>query len=195
MTGLLKSTAVCNIHSVRRRFVTAALGVNLKDVEVISVPIGGGFGGKDDTIAIISARAALAAKITQKPVKITYKREWSIRESYKRHPYKMYYKMGLKKNGEIVGINCKLIADAGAYTSTTPFVTWRSTVQCAGPYKVNNVYCDTYGVHTNNVFTGAMRGFGSPQVNFAIEQLIDIAAEKVGMSPVEFRLKNMLKQG
>ncbi|MCX7958640.1 MAG: molybdopterin-dependent oxidoreductase, partial [Deltaproteobacteria bacterium] len=85
-------------------------------------------------------------------------------------------------------------ADAGAYCSVTPWVTWRSTVQCCGPYKVPNVWCDTIGVYTNNVFTGAMRGFGSPQINFCIEQLVEMAAEKCGLSIIEFRRKNMLRQ-
>jgi len=177
-----------------RKFVAAILGVTLSDVEVRSIPMGGGFGGKDDTAAIVCARAALTAKILNRPVKITYDREWSIKESYKRHPYKIYYKIGIKEN-KFYAAKIKIIADSGAYCSVTPWVTWRSTVQCCGPYDVPNIYCDTYGVYTNNVFTGAMRGFGSPQINFAIEQLVEIAAEKLGISPVEFRKKNMLRQG
>lgn len=178
-----------------RRFVAATLGVALSEVEVRSVPMGGGFGGKDDTAALNCARAALAARITGKPVKITYDREWSFRESYKRHPYRMKYRMGVKKDGKISFVEALLIADGGAYCSVTPWVTWRSTVQCCGPYYVPHVKCDTYGVYTNNVFCGAMRGFGSPQVSFATEQLIEIAAAKLGISEIEMRRKNMLQQG
>lgn len=178
-----------------RRFVAAFLGVPLSDVEVKTIPVGGGFGGKDDTAAIVCARAALAARLTGRPVKITYDREWSIRESYKRHPYKMHYKMGITKDGLIKAVKVRIVADAGAYCSVTPWVTWRSTVQCCGPYKVPNVECDTLGVYTNNVFTGAMRGFGSPQVNFAIEQLVEMAAERCGLGVIEFRKRNMLRQG
>ncbi|MGC8928073.1 MAG: xanthine dehydrogenase family protein molybdopterin-binding subunit [Myxococcota bacterium] len=177
-----------------RRFVANLLGVRLSDVEIKTIPMGGGFGGKDDTAAIVCARAALAARLTGRPVKITYDREWSIRESYKRHPYKVYYKMGITKDGLIKAVKVRIIADAGAYCSVTPWVTWRSTVQCCGPYKVPNVWCDTYGVYTNNVFTGAMRGFGSPQINFCIEQLIEMAAERCGLNIIEFRKKNMLRQ-
>ncbi|MBN2009319.1 xanthine dehydrogenase family protein [candidate division KSB1 bacterium] len=178
-----------------RRFTAAMLGVKLSDVEIIEVPMGGAFGGKDDTIAIICARTALAAQLTGRPVKMVYEREWSIRESYKRHPYKMSYKMGIKSDGKIQAVQCRMVADAGAYCSVSPWVTWRSTVQCCGPYKVEHVHCDVYAAHTNNVFTGAMRGFGAPQVNFAIEQLMDMAAEKVGMNPIEFRQHNLLRQG
>ncbi len=177
-----------------RRFVASTLGVQLADVEVIGTVMGGGFGGKDDTAAVVCARAALAAKLCGKPVKMTYARDWSIRESYKRHPYRIHYKMGLSEAGKIKAVQCRIVADGGAYCSVTPWVTWRSTVQCCGPYEVEHVHCDTYGVYTNNVFTGAMRGFGSPQINFAIEQLVEIAAEKLNIDPIEFRRLNMVRQ-
>jgi CO/xanthine dehydrogenase Mo-binding subunit len=178
-----------------RRFVSALLGIPLADIDVKTIPMGGGFGGKDDTAATVCARAALAAKLTGRPVNITYDREWSIRESYKRHPYRMHYKMGIGRDGLIKAVDVRMIADAGAYCSVTPWVTWRSTVQCCGPYVVPHVHCDVYGVYTNNVYTGAMRGFGSPQVNWAIEQLVEIAAERLGISGIEFRRRNMVKQG
>ncbi len=178
-----------------RRFVSAFLGVPLTDVEIIGTPMGGGFGGKDDTAAIVCARTALAARLLGRPVKMTYRREWSIRESYKRHPYRIHYKMGIDRQGIIRAVQCRIIADGGAYCSVTPWVTWRSTVQCCGPYVVENVRCDTFGVYTNQVYSGAMRGFGSPQINFAVEQMVEIAAEKLAMDPVEFRRKNMVRQG
>ncbi len=178
-----------------RRFVASTLGIKLSDVEVKTVPMGGGFGGKDDTAALVCARAALCAYLSGKPVKLTYSREMSIRESYKRHPYKMQYRMGLQNDGHIVSVKVRMVADSGAYCSVTPWVTWRSTVQCCGCYEVPNVHCDVYGVYTNNVFTGAFRGFGSPQVNFAIEQLIEMAAQKLGMDESDFRRINMVKQG
>lgn len=177
-----------------RRFIASLLGIALSDVEVKTIPVGGGFGGKDDTAAIVCARAALASRLTGRPVKITYTREWSIRESYKRHPYKVRYKMGITKDGTIKAVKVRIIADSGAYCSVTPWVTWRSTVQCCGPYRVENVWCDTIGVYTNNVFTGAMRGFGSPQINFCVEQLVEMAASRCGLSPIEFRKRNMLRQ-
>lgn len=178
-----------------RRFVASTLGKPLSEIEVKTVPMGGGFGGKDDTAAIVCARTALAAYLTGRPVKMTYTREWSMRESYKRHPYKIHYRMGLKQDGKITFVKVRMVADGGAYCSVTPWVTWRSTVQCCGPYTVPNVHCDVYGVYTNNIYCGAMRGFGSPQVNFAIEQLIEMAAHKVGIDEVEMRRRNMVRQG
>jgi CO/xanthine dehydrogenase Mo-binding subunit len=178
-----------------RRFVAACLGVALSEVEVIGTPMGGGFGGKDDTAAIVCARTALAAKLLNRPVKMVYRRDWSMRESYKRHPYRVHYKMGVTKTGRITAVQCKIIADGGAYCSVTPWVTWRSTVQCCGPYVVENVHCDTFGVYTNNVVAGAMRGFGSPQMNFVIESVAEMAAQKAGISGIEFRRRNMVRQG
>jgi len=178
-----------------RRFTSALLGEPFARIEVFTIPMGGGFGGKDDTAAIVCARTALAARLCKRPVKMTYTREWSMRESYKRHPCILRYRMGLSRAGKIKAVQAEIIADAGAYCSTTPWVTWRSTVQCCGPYRVDHVYADVYGVATNNVFTGAFRGFGSPQVNFAVEQLMDIAAERLGLSPLEIRRKNILRQG
>ncbi len=178
-----------------RRFVAACLGVPLSEVEVIGTPMGGGFGGKDDTAAIVCARTALAAKLLGRPVKMVYRRDWSIRESYKRHPYRVNYKMGVTKDGHITAVQCKILADGGAYCSVTPWVTWRSTVQCCGPYVVENVHCDTQGVYTNNIVAGAMRGFGSPQMNFVVEQMVEIAAKKVGLFSIEFRRRNMVRQG
>jgi CO/xanthine dehydrogenase Mo-binding subunit len=178
-----------------RRFVASTLGKPLSDVEVKTIPMGGGFGGKDDTAAIVCARAALASYITGFPVKMTYTREWSLRESYKRHPYKIQYRAGFKRDGKFTFVKVRMVADGGAYCSVTPWVTWRSTVQCCGPYEVPNVHCDVYGVYTNNIYCGAMRGFGSPQVNFAIEQLIEMAADKLGFDEIELRRRNMVQQG
>lgn len=177
-----------------RRFVSAYLKRQFADFVVYSHPTGGSFGGKDDTISVIAARAALAASHLRVPVKILYDREWSFRESYKRNPYIMKYKYGLSREGKILAINTYMLSESGAVTSTTPWSTWRSTAQCAGPYVVDNVHADVIGVATNNVFTGAMRGFGTPQVNFAIEQMMDICAEELDMDPVEIRRINMVRQ-
>ena len=193
--GVIEIQAGVQHPFTSREFTARLLGVKLSEVEMVGTPLGGGFGGKDDTASVICARTALAAKLTGRTVKMVYDREWSMRESYKRHPYFAHYKMGVDKAGKISAVKCLIVADGGCYSSTTPFVTWRSTVQCCGPYEVPNVYCDTYGVHTNNPLTGAFRGFGSPQINFMVEQLVEMAAKKVGISETEFRNKNMLRQG
>ena len=178
-----------------RRFTAALLGEPLSNIEVYTIAVGGGFGGKDDTAACVCARAALGARLTGRPVKMTYTREWSIRESYKRHPYLLKYRVGVSSEGEILAVKAEMYADSGAYLSVTPWVTWRSTAQCFGPYAVKNIHADIYGVATNNVFNGAMRGFGAPQVNYAVEQLMDMIAERLNIHPLGLRRINMVKQG
>lgn len=178
-----------------RRVVAAVLGFGLNEVEVVQAELGGSFGGKDDTMNIFSARAAIAALKVKRPVKIKYEREESIIESYKRHPYILNYKIGFNKDGKIKAMKIDLLADGGAYSSMSPFVTWRSVVQATGPYQVPNVHTDVKVVYTNNPYTGAMRGFGSPQPIFAIESMMDEIAMRVGKSPFEIRRINGFKQG
>ena len=103
----------------------------------------------------------------------------------------MKYKVGVTKEGKLVAMEIKCLADSGAYACQTPFVTWRSVVQATGPYEVPHVKTDTYGYYTNNVYTGAMRGYGSPQIIFAQESLMDELAEELKMTPMELRLKNI----
>ncbi len=177
-----------------RRFVCSYLGRPLASVVCYSHPVGGSFGGKDDTASVVCARAALAAEKLNRPVKLLYTREWSMRESYKRVPYKMEYKVGFDSEGRLTALISRTLGDSGAYTSTTPWSTWRSAVQNMGPYRLDHVHADVYGVATNNIYTGAFRGFGSPQTNFAVEQIMDMAAEKLGITPLEIRKRNGVVQ-
>jgi CO/xanthine dehydrogenase Mo-binding subunit len=178
-----------------RKIVAAVLGWSLVRVRVQQAELGGSFGGKDDLMCILSARAAVGALKTGRPVKIRYSREESIMESYKRHPYIMHYKVGFNKDGKIKVMKIDILADGGAYASLSPFVTWRSVVQATGPYEIENVWTDVRAVYTNNPYTGAMRGFGSPQIVFAQESLMDEIAVKLGMSPEEIRKINGLRSG
>jgi CO/xanthine dehydrogenase Mo-binding subunit len=178
-----------------RKVVAQVLDYPLTKVRIVQAELGGSFGGKDDTMNIISARAAVAAIKTGKPVKIHYTREESLLESYKRHPYKMKYKVGCRKNGKIIAMQIDILADGGAYSSMSPFVTWRSVVQATGPYEIENVQTDVRAVYTNNPYTGAMRGFGSPQPIFAQESIMDEIAIKLGLTPEEIRRINGFKAG
>ncbi|MBI5808870.1 MAG: xanthine dehydrogenase family protein [Ignavibacteriales bacterium] len=178
-----------------RRIVSLATNLPLEKIEVVQAQLGGSFGGKDDTMCILSSRAAVACIKTKKPVKIKYTREESILESYKRHPYILNYKVGFTKDGMIKAMKIDILADGGAYCSMSPFVTWRTVVQATGPYEIENVQTDVRAVYTNNPYTGAMRGFGSPQPIFAQESLIDEIAVRVGLTPDEIRRKNGYRNG
>jgi len=192
--GVVVTGSVQNLFSTRRS-VAAALKLDLNRVEIIQATLGGSFGGKDEVMTSMCCRAALLALATGKPVKMVNTREESMLESYKRHPYVLYYKWGAKQDGSITAMEIKCIADGGAYASMSPFVTWRSVVQASGPYYCEHIKTDVYAVYTNNNYTGAMRGFGSPQVNFAIESMMDELGEKVGKDPLEIRLQNGFKDG
>jgi CO/xanthine dehydrogenase Mo-binding subunit len=192
--GVVITGSIQNLFSSRRS-VAAALKLDLNRVELIQATLGGSFGGKDEVMTSMCCRAAMLALATGKPVKMVNTREESMLESYKRHPYVLYYKWGAKKDGSITAMDIRCIADGGAYASMSPFVTWRSVVQATGPYYCENVKTDVFAAYTNNNYTGAMRGFGSPQVNFAIEAMMDELGEKVGKDPLEIRLQNGFKDG
>ncbi|MBX2992131.1 MAG: xanthine dehydrogenase family protein, partial [Bacteroidetes bacterium] len=192
--GVRITGSIQNLFSSRRS-VAAAMNLDLNKVQLIQATLGGSFGGKDEVMTAMSCRAALLALKTGRPVKMMNSREESMLESYKRHLYIMYYKWGAKKDGSITAMEQRCIADGGAYASMSPFVTWRSVVQATGPYYCGNVKTDVYAVYTNNNYTGAMRGFGSPQINFAIESMMDELAEKVGKNPLEIRLQNGFAEG
>ena len=192
--GVVVTGSVQNLFSTRRS-VAAALRLDLNRVQIIQATLGGSFGGKDEVMTVMCCRAALLALATGKPVKMVNSREESMLESYKRHPYTLHYKWGARKDGSITAMEIKCLADGGAYASMSQFVTWRSVVQATGPYYCDNVKTDVYAVYTNNNYTGAMRGFGSPQVNFAIESMMDELGERVGKDPLAIRLQNGFKDG
>ncbi len=178
-----------------RAAVARYLGLKLARVEVLPSTIGGSFGGKDDIVNAMACRVALLARMTGRPVKLTNTREQSLVESYKRHPYLLKYRVGFRRDGRLVAMKIEILADSGAYLSMSPFVTWRSVVQATGPYEVPNVETDVRAVYTNNSYTGAFRGFGSPQIVFAQESLMDEIAEKCGLTPLEVRRLNGYRQG
>lgn len=192
--GITITGSVQNLYSIRRA-VARVLGLPLNRVRIRQATLGGSFGGKDEVMSALCCRAALLALATGRPVKMVNSRENSMRESYKRHPYVMRYKVGASKDGKLKAMSIDIVADAGAYAAMSPFVTWRSTVQATGPYEVPNVRTDVRAAYTNNCYTSAMRGFGSPQVCFASESLLDELAEALGMDPLELRMMNALKDG
>lgn len=136
-----------------RKMVASFMALNLNQVNVMPSNLGGSFGGKDDIANCMACRTALLAKMTDRPVKLTYNRENSIRESYKRHPYIMKYKVGFRPDGKIKAMKIDILADSGAYGALTFFVNWRSVVQATGPYEIEHVHTDIKGVYTNNCYT------------------------------------------
>ncbi len=170
-----------------------ALGLSEEQVRVIYPAIGGAFGGREDMS--VQVVLALAAWKLRRPVKIVWSREESILYHHKRHPTIIRAKWGATRAGKIVAAEVTVISDAGAYNYTSTKVTGNSNLTCTGPYEIPNIHVDTYGVLTNNIPTGAFRGFGAPQGAFAAEGQMNKLAEALGMDPVELRVRNVLREG
>jgi len=162
-------------------------------VHIICTPGGGAFGSKID--ATVEPLLALATYVTGRPTKMTLTREESLVRSTKRHPYYMDYRVGVDREGRILAVDCKLLSDAGAYTDLSPRVIDQACIFACGPYEVPNIRIEGWAVYTNNVKSSAFRGFGINQVAFAIESLLDEAARKLGLDPIEMRLHNCLRAG
>ncbi|MEN2974321.1 MAG: xanthine dehydrogenase family protein molybdopterin-binding subunit [Candidatus Caldarchaeales archaeon] len=175
--------------------ISRVLGVPQSKIRVIQPVIGGGFGGKDDMGPIVGAQAAIAANKIHRPVLLTYSREDSFTTHCKRDPAIIKYRSGASREGKLTVVDVDIIFDAGAYANRGPFTLWRATVHATGPYEVPNVDVRGMLVYTNKVFQGSFRGFGNPQIQFAAERQMDELAEKIGIDPLEFRLKNILRPG
>jgi CO/xanthine dehydrogenase Mo-binding subunit len=178
--------------------VAHALNMPKEKIRIIYPTIGGAFGGREDmSVQILLALAVwrLSEKGIQRPVKIIWSREESIIAHHKRHPYYIKSKWGATKEGKIIASETEIIADGGAYAYTSTKVMGNATLLCNGPYFIPNVSVDSYAVYTNNIVTGAFRGFGGPQAAFCAESQMNKIADKLNMDPVEIRIRNVIHDG
>jgi CO/xanthine dehydrogenase Mo-binding subunit len=155
--------------------------------------VGGAFGGREDMY--IQHLLALCAYVVRRPVKMVFSREESVMRTGKRHPFYLRHRWGATRDGKLTAVEIEGISDAGAYASTSVAVLANATSFFAGPYVIPHAKIDGYTVYTNNAVTMAMRGFGATQPPVAYEQQMDKLAEKLGMDPVELRLKNLFEEG
>ena len=176
-----------------RRQVAMILGLPEEKVRVILIPNGGGFGGKEDLS--VQGHVSLFAFLLQKPVKLTLRREESIRLHPKRHPVFMNISVGADKNGKLTGLKLKAVGDTGAYASVGAKVMERVAGHASGGYYIPEIDIEAKTVYTNNIPCGAMRGFGANQVAFALESCIDEICEKGGFDRWQFRWDNALING
>ncbi len=176
-----------------RRQVALLLGLPEEKVRVILVPNGGGFGGKEDLS--VQGQTALFAWLTGKPVKLTLKREESIRLHPKRHPVFMDIMLAADRDGKLVALKLRAVGDTGAYASVGTKVMERVAGHASGGYFVPNVDIEAKTVYTNNIPSGAMRGFGANQVAFALESCVDDICRQGGFDRWQFRYDNALTDG
>jgi CO/xanthine dehydrogenase Mo-binding subunit len=178
-----------------QKAVASALGCSLNKARVIQTVTGGGFGGKEDAPSAPGAHVALLAMATGRPVRLILSREEDMAVMSKRHPARVRARFGATRDGHLIAAEVDYLLDGGAYATLSPVVLFRGTVHACGPYRVPNVRVDARVVRTHKVPCGAFRGFGEPQVVFATESLMDMLAERLGMDPLELRLKNALAVG
>lgn len=176
-----------------RAQVAAALGWPPERVRIVGQFMGGGFGGKEDIAGQI--HAALLANATGRPVKLLFDRRESLMVHPKRHATQIRVRIGAKRDGRLTAVETELFGDTGAYASLGEKVMTRATTHSAGPYEAPHVSADCYAMYTNNPPAGAYRGFGVLQSTFAIESMMDMLAEKLGLDPIELRRINALRIG
>jgi CO/xanthine dehydrogenase Mo-binding subunit len=176
-----------------RTRIAWALGLDISQVRVIQSAVGGAFGGKscDDNNAVICGLLAMHAG--GRPVRLINSREEEFLASRPRPSMKIWVRMGFRRDGTITGKDLKVIADNGAYSAKGAAVGGVTALRHDGMYRYQDLRSELYVVHTNKIPTGAFRGFGNPEAAFAIDQMLDMAAEALGLDPVEVSLKNMIE--
>jgi CO/xanthine dehydrogenase Mo-binding subunit len=179
-------------HDAQRQ-VARILDRSPEEVRVIQTPTGGGFGGKLD-ISVQGVLGLLASKL-KRPVRLVYSRQESFLATAKRHPFRIRHRLGATREGRLTALQVELLANTGAYAAAGPFVLTRAAIHAGGPYEIPNVLIEGKMVFTNNPFCAAMRGFGVPQVTFAMESQMDILASELGIDPLELRRINAYDSG
>lgn len=169
--------------------------LNLPDekIVIVSSPVGGAFGGKDDII--YQALLALAALKTRRPVKIHSEREESFLIGITRQPFRIKMRTAARKDGKLLAQDVHVVCDTGAYASLGGAITGFALENCCGCYYIPNVRLEGYTVYTNNQITGEFRGFGNNQMHFALESQMDIISRRLGIDPIELRKINCIKPG
>lgn len=189
--GLLTIWKTTRGVHVDRQTIARALEIPLEQVRVVGPYLGGGFGNKDDSR--LGALTAVLAQRADKPVRIEYSREEEFVAGRVRHAARVKTKVGLKNDGSITAIHTKATLDTGAYLASGPGVARRTGQATLYLYHCPNVKYEAWVAYTNRPVAGSYRALGAPQGHFALETLMDRAAEALGMDPLEFRLKNRVR--
>ncbi len=177
-------------HTVRK-FAARVLGRDESSVQVEAPRSGGSFGKY--LMTNTEGYLALLVEKTRKPVRLVLERAEALSRAPKRHTFTGNYRLGLKRDGTMVALEADLLVDAGAYTALTPTIVSLLAVEAAGAYEIPNIKIWARGVLTNNLISAPMRGYGSQQVTFGIESLVEKAAAELGMEPDELRRRNFLE--
>jgi aldehyde oxidoreductase len=191
--GRIHVHACTQAPGMDREALAAILDRPMADIRIVPTAVGGGFGSKIDLS--LQPFIALAALKTARPVRMTYARAETMQSTTKRHPAQITIKVGAKADGTLSGLRFDGDFNTGAYASWGPTVANRVPVHASGPYHILDYRARSRAVHTHCPPAGAFRGFGVPQSAIAQETAFDLLAEKLGLDPLEFRLKNALADG
>ena len=175
-----------------RADIARTLELPYNRIRIIGTVVGGNFGGKNEITQ--EPILGLLSKKTGRPVKGVYSREDEFISSTTRHPFIMEYKTGINSDGRIVARKVRLVCDGGAYCSWSETTLGKACILSAGPYNIDNLHVEAFAVYTNKTMTGAMRGFGAPQVCFAYESHMDDMAKELGIDPLEIRMLNAFEE-
>ena len=178
----------------QRNLLAHSMKIPYNKLRVIVPFVGGGFGCKAG-VSVEGSVLPLAEKVSPRPVKLRLTREEEFYCSFVRQGLKTKIKIGVDDSGKIQAMENTFYWDAGAYTEYGVNITRASGYSSTGPYFVPNVKADSYCCYTNHPVGGPMRGFGMPEMHWAIEQVMDIIARKISMDPMEFKRINALKGG
>ena len=184
--------ASCQCPFYIQHAVARVLGLPLAAVRVEQAPTGGAFGGKEDYPSEPAACAALLAWHTGSPVTLLLPRELDMQATSKRHPVRIHHRWGADRDGKLLFAEVDTVFDAGAYAGLSTVVAERGNSTAIGPYTVPAVRVRTRVAYTNNLFGGAFRGFGAPQVSVAHEATLDRLGRALGLDPLEIRRRNLL---
>lgn len=172
-----------------------ALGLPADKVRIKVSAVGGGFGGKEDYPSVIALHAALLAGASGRPVRLVYDRHEDIVATTKRHPSIIRHRTAVDADGRLQAIEVDVTLDGGAYTTLSPVVLSRALLHAAGPYRCPNVRVRGRVVRTHTATNGAFRGFGAPQAEFAAERQMDRVGRRMGLDPLEIRMRNAIVEG
>jgi len=177
-----------------RGILAEVLGLPLSKVRVLVDHMGGGFGAKQDLFQH-EFLCALLAKETRRPVRMEFTREETFLGGRTRHPARIWLKQGFRKDGTITARQAKVVFNSGAYGSHGPGVTIVGTSALVSLYRCDNVQLEGRCVYTNSPIAGAFRGYGVVQTYFALDTQMDEAAERLGIDPLELKLRNAVREG
>jgi CO/xanthine dehydrogenase Mo-binding subunit len=174
--------------------MSEALVLPQEKIRFINPLQGGGFGSKGG-LKVEPIAVALAYHTNGRPVRVKFNREETFISTLTRNEAVLYIKSGVKKDGTIRAREMTIYWGGGAYAEKSPTVCIRGSLPGPGPYRIPHVKVDGYAVYTNKPVAGSFRGYGIPKVAWACEQHTDELANRLGMDPFEFRMKNVFVDG